>query len=595
MPGPGNRTHDRPLKSSRFYSRALYVPAILAVFLVAVGVYLHAADYYFSQDDFTFLARAIGLNPPPDFLAPLGARIISTRLYFDLMHGLFKLDPGPYHTASILLHALNAILVVALTRRLTGEASPAIVAGFVFATFDLAFTAVFWASGVQDLLATMFLLVSATIWVARRWKGVTLSALSAGALILSLLSKEIGVLFPVVLALLAWAQGVWGRRSAVALIPHAAVSLAAIALFLVQNSRVSEGGAYGSQISSHLLHNLATYIMWTVDVIHPFKDRLAAIDYGAWRTALPAAAVTAIALLALRRESRRRAWIALAWYALILAPVLPLLRHTYLYYLYPASVGAAIFVGVLLHGVSETLSRRLRPDGRTVSALSMVAVTAALCVMGAINVRARERTRLGPDFVLPHDHVLRTAELAKSSTSTFPMASVPQGSDLLLINPYGAEAVDLSEETPTAAGRVTFDMVRMALRNGDVFKVLRPDLADIAFARRMERGWEDRQGLLYDGYGRLTYLGRGADIWANLSTVHLLRTSQLEESMRCSRRALEINPNHPRATLNLGIALAMTGSELEAREYLTRAAETAPSESHRAQALKWLGSLDAGR
>jgi tetratricopeptide (TPR) repeat protein len=107
----------------------------------------------------------------------------------------------------------------------------------------------------------------------------------------------------------------------------------------------------------------------------------------------------------------------------------------------------------------------------------------------------------------------------------------------------------------------------------------------------MQAEYEGDHALLYDAYGRLTYLGTGPDIWANLSTVHLLHTSLLDESIRCARRAIELAPRHPRANLNLGIALAMTGEVEEARRRLKAASTTLPSESLREQARRWLDTL----
>jgi tetratricopeptide (TPR) repeat protein len=629
------------------------VMASAAVAVAAVLTYYHALHYYFSQDDFTFLARAEGLLPYPGLTAPFGLRVLSTRLYFQMMYALFGLAPAPYHAASLILHATNAVLVFWAARLWTRSRTVALVAAFVFATFDIAFTAVFWASGVQDLLAVTFFLACALVWVSRVEKGPLISIASAFALLLSLLSKEIAILAPAVLALMAWAQRSRRRRAAAALIPHAALSVAALGLVLLHGGKTAPGSAYAAAISSDVFHNLATYVLWTADVTHPFRDMVAAIDYGAWRVALPLAAAAAALLLTWRGPRARMAWAAAGWYALTLAPVLPLLHHTYLYYLYPASAGAAIFAGLVIQRVAGAIagdsaaaraSETARPPGgatarRTLGALAAVVVTAALCVAGALDVRAREHTYLPPDYVIPYDHVLRAAALAQNAAAAFAQAPVPRGADLLLINPYAPETVDLTERSATAAGRSapgragqggrgdagatgesgpgatggaragepgggterqsagqatqTRDMVRSALRDGEVFKVLRPDIGDVAFARRMDPRWERRYCLLYDANAGLTYLGTGADVWANLSTVYLLNVGDLEESMRCSRRALELRPDHPRANLNLGIALAMIGAEGQAREYLTRAA-AAGHESIRAQARKWLNSIEQG-
>lgn len=599
------------MKNRRPRSTLLDTAAAVCVILAALIAYSNAVDYFFSQDDFTFLARAMGIAQYPDFTEPFGTRVLSTRIYFQAMKGLFGLRPEPYHWASLFLHALNALLLFAVAKRWTGSRAAAIVAGLAFATSDLAFTAVFWISGVQDLLATTFLLVSTLLWIHGLEKGALWSALSACALGLSVLCKEIGVFFPLVLAMIAWAHGHWNRRKALALLPHAAVSVAAALLLAAGASKVTEAGAYSTGMSSGILHNLATYLKWAVDVVHPFKDRVAAIDHDAWKVAVPAAFVTTLFILTFRGRKRHVAWSAAGWFMLTLAPVLPLLHHTYAYYLYAALVGAATLAGMTADRVSGAMSRAFevrlrrseasgtgavpastRAGGTLLRHAFTVAAAVALCAMGWLNIRAREHTYLPPDFVLPHDHVLRSSALSQAAASTFPGESIPEGADLILINPFAPVSVDLSGRRSHGGERVEMDMIRMALRDGAVLKVLKPTLGEIRFAYRMEREWENRHGLLYDAYGRLTYLGTGADIWANLSTLHLHQTEDIRESIRCSRRALELRPDHPRAHLNLGIALALSGSEREAREHLSRAAATLPSESLRGEARSWLEKLE---
>ena len=568
------------------------MPVAAVVFTAALVAYRHATGYYFSQDDFSFLERASGAQPYPGLFDPFGTRVISTRLFFITMHGLFGLEPGPYHWASLLLHALNATLVYAVARCWTGSRLVALLSGILFAASDIAFTAVFWISGVQDLLATTFLLLAALIWAARPSKGWTDAVLSAAAMALSVLSKGVGVLFPAVLFLMARAQPGWSRRKIVLLAPHAAISLAAVTLLLAQSSGVREGGAYEAGITAALLHNLSTYVAWTADVIHPFKDRLAMIDYDAWKRALPIGVVLALFMLTSRGKQARMQWGALGWYFMCIAPVLPLLRHTYLYYLYPALPGAAILAGLAAQRMTSALSRRFGSLGVGIGWATCLGAAAALCAIGTANVRARENTRLEPDLTLPHDHVLRSSILAENAVSTFAEARIPSGVDLLLINPYSPVGVDLAEGADPEAKRATFSMVEAALRGGSVLRLLRPDLGDIEFAQSMRREWEGRHALVYDGFGRLTYIGTGADIWANLSTVYLSHMNRIDESMSCSRRALEINPNQPRANLNLGIALVETGSPEEARVHLQRAMEASPIAGIRENARKWLRRLD---
>ncbi len=567
--------------------------ALIAV--AALAAYWNATNYFFSEDDFGFLSRAKGLNAYPDFLAPMGSRLVSTQLYFKVMHGIFGMDAGPYHWASVLLHALNAVLVYAAARCWTGRRLTGFVAGAVFATLDLAFTAVFWISGVQDLLATTFMLVTALIWVSRPEKGLIISALSGATYALSLLSKETGILFWVVLLLLAWGRGAFNRRTVVALTPHIALSIAAAVLALAQSAKVSPGGAYETALSSHMVHNFATYVMWTVDVVDPFKDRVAEIDHGAWIWAAAAVVVVGLVLFTSRGIQGRRQWAALGWYVLAIAPVLPLVRHTFLYYIYPTAPGAAIFVGLLAGRLERSLSDRFSSRGALIAWLVSVAVAAGFFGLGYANVRSRESARLERIPELHADHVLRSSVVAENALTTFATIDVPEGADLILINPFEFMSEDLIKDKAAEKKRRSYDLVRSALRDGQVLRLQRPDIGEIDFTYQMDPKWDDRHALLYDGFGRLSHLGTGADIWVNLCSIHLKHTGRLADSIRCGRRALELAPDHPWGHLFLGLALAQSGREAEASLHLERAVERIPGGAMRDEAARALRRLRDGQ
>ncbi len=589
----GGTPSDNRIKAPRAPALLLDAVATVALAACAVAAYVHATGYYFSQDDFVFLARAQGLESYPDVLGPLGTRIISTRLYFQLMQYIFGMDAGPYHWASVLLHALNAALVYLVARLWTGERLPALIAGFLFATFDLAFTAVYWVSGVQDLLALTFLLISALIWVSREERGPAVVAASAAAMALSLLCKEVGVLFPAVLFLMAWARGGWRARVVKELGLHFVISAGALVLILIQSSKVAQGGAYETGITTGLFHNLATYVLWTADVLSPFKDRVAAIDYDAWKPALVIAVAVLTYLVISRGKQVRMQWAALGWCALVIAPVLPLLRHTYLYYLYPAAPGVAMLLGLAGRRLTGFLNHRYPAWGDRAGWAVTLSATAGLCLLGVHNVRARETTYIREDIKLPHDHVLRSAVIAGNAAATLAEQPLPEGADLLLINPLQTIAFDATEGRAKEQLMTGSRIEPKALRYGLVLKLLRPDLGSIVFADRMEAKWEDRDTIFYDPLGRLSYIGAGSEALANLALLHMrVRNPDLEEAMRLSSRAIRLSPSNPTANLAYGIALFKSGSDSLGREYIQEAASLTPSSARKANALEWLRKLE---
>jgi len=565
---------------------------LLGVAALAALTFRRCLNYFFSEDDFSFLARVLGLKPQPGPLAPLGARVLSTRLYFRLMKSAFDLDPVPYHAASLALHAANAALVFAVARRMSPSRMTAAIAGAVFASSDIAFTAVFWISGVQDLMASFFMLLSVYIWMRGNDGSKVHVAASAATLGLSLASKESAVLLPLALLGLGVAAGKRARAALPPLTPHFGISAAFLALLALQRQHVPAGGAYETGLSTDLLHNLSTYISWTVDVFTPFKDKVAAIDRNAWRLALPVGAAALGLLFTWRGPLKVKGWACAAWYLSAIAPVLPLLRHTYLYYLYPAAPAAAILFALL------TERARARAGGGTgARAFAAAAVTAAaaatVCALGVANVNAREREKLPPDMTLPYDHVLRSAVLARNAVESMAEAPLPDRARVLLISPFEEVETDLAPglRSRTPLTRATYDVVRAALRDGLVLRLFHPGIDQVRFSYEMKPRYEDHHAFLYDAMGRLRYLGTGADAWANLSSVYLLVLKDPDMAARCARRAIALAPDHPRAHYNLGLVLAQRDSTEAAEAHLAEAAQRARAEWLRRRALEALREL----
>jgi protein O-mannosyl-transferase len=108
--------------------------------------------------------------------------------------------PG-FHLTGVLVAALGAALLVALLRRRGLAPVPAALAGLLFAAHPLHAESVPFVSDRTDLLALDFFLLFLLLWPARGepWRPAR-AAGAAGALLLSLGSKEMALLAPVALA-----------------------------------------------------------------------------------------------------------------------------------------------------------------------------------------------------------------------------------------------------------------------------------------------------------------------------------------------------------------------------------------------------------
>jgi tetratricopeptide (TPR) repeat protein len=135
-------------------------------------------------------------------------------------------QPAGYHAVNVVLHALNALLVWRLLRRL--GAPGAWLAAALFALHPVQVETVAWVSERKNLLSTLFVLLALREWI----KILTLPVGRAGYTRLlfwylgALLSKTTAAMLPPAALLIAWwKNGRVTRRDLAALLPMAAIGL----------------------------------------------------------------------------------------------------------------------------------------------------------------------------------------------------------------------------------------------------------------------------------------------------------------------------------------------------------------------------------
>lgn len=138
---------------------------------------------------------------------------------FSLEYALWGLNPAGYHLTNMVLHGVNACLLYAVVRGITGSGTASLLASMLFAVHPLNVENVAWVSERKTLLSTFFLLLSLRLYLvftARKF-----SRLYAGSLvcfILAILSKPTAVILPLVLlayeAVLGTAGISWRRPAA---------------------------------------------------------------------------------------------------------------------------------------------------------------------------------------------------------------------------------------------------------------------------------------------------------------------------------------------------------------------------------------------
>jgi tetratricopeptide (TPR) repeat protein len=156
----------------------------------------------------------------------LAAWLPLTYLSFAVDYHFWGLNPYGYHLNNILLHAINAMLVVVLCDRVYRTMYPdaveiaeggrlhmamLLLAGLLFSLHPLRVESVAWAAERKDVLNGLFTLSAILAYlgyVRRKAAGegrpLLLYLLALGFFLLSLMAKQVSVTLPVILLLLDW-------------------------------------------------------------------------------------------------------------------------------------------------------------------------------------------------------------------------------------------------------------------------------------------------------------------------------------------------------------------------------------------------------
>lgn len=333
---------------------ALWVLALCAAAIVA---YSGSLRFFFSQDDFVFLARAAQISSPGDLVRALLApdhfyRPIPRVILFFVQWRLFGLNAAGFHLVSLGLHTLNVLLLFLVVRQLLSSTLLAGLCGLFFATHPMPSLAVYWASGVQDLSMMALTLASLVLYLRSLdshrvlWRSLSLAAYA-----LALLAKETAVTFPVLLIAVEWVRNAQnGHRPKPRQLVLPALGYAAVvgAYLLVRWHQAAppsttEGPYALSPAPVTILSNLLTYgsdALYVRDWLGTAPARVAAVC---------AAVVVLLILVVWRsRGTRWAAVLGVGWFVLTALPLLVLSQRAYGYYAYLPLAGASLALATLV-------------------------------------------------------------------------------------------------------------------------------------------------------------------------------------------------------------------------------------------------------
>jgi len=416
------------------------VPVIL-IAIISGGVFVNALHSEFVWDDKPMIvdnAHIRDLRNAPRFFTPrywqtLDAqpKAMRGRAYrplvevsFAVDYAIWRLNPVGWHITSVVWHAVNCVLVYFLALRILGSRLGAVFCALLFAAHPIHVEAVVWSKARSVLLSFMLMLASLFLYLRymeaspRVGRTAWLYVGSIVAFVLAVTSRASAVVvMPPLLVLCLWC--IVPRRRLRAGLLAVAPFVAILGTFFVFRSftpttfeqtwpmspyehlltMISTTGVYlrllllPTGMCAHHPNPLPTSL-WQPEVL---------IGLGLWLT-LVAATVVAC-------RYSRRAFFALAWLLICLAPISNVWLFTRLIgelRAYPASVGFCLLLGAILHGLPalRRASSAAPPFRAAAIALCAVVVAAYGALTWARNSDWRDNLTLWQDTVRknPNSH-----------------------------------------------------------------------------------------------------------------------------------------------------------------------------------------------
>lgn len=511
---------------------------------------------------------------------------------------LWGMDARGYHLTNLLLHALGAIVVYFLARRLlrmafrdtAGSTSQAIDAGafvsaLLFAVHPLRVESVAWVTERRDVLSGVFFFGSTLLYVRSCDDSLALKRrreywLAVALFVCALLSKATSMTLPAVLALLSvYPLGRFGgagsagwrsagaRRVYVELLPFALLAAGAALLSIVALHPPAQLDV--AQKIAVSAYGLAFYLGKTLLPIRlsPLYSMPLRVDPGHARFVVGYTVVLALAA-AMWWGRRRFPGIVAALLAFI-AVTLPMLgivqngpqiaadRYTY-----HAAPALAIIAG---GAVVILWSRPVR----------QLASSATVAVIAVLSVLTWKQTAIWHDSLALWSRVLELDDDAPIAHSAYATLMLSAGR-IDEATAHSERAVSLAPDYPEAHNNLGVALSRQG-RYPDAVEQLQRALA-----------LEPKNDEAYNNLGVVTVLqgdvphaiayyrrslelnpdNAGAEI--NLGNA-LVRLKQYAEAIPHYRQALIIRPDQSEAHLNWGVALAQQGALAEAVEHFRAA------------------------
>lgn len=526
---------------------------------------------------------------------------------------IFGLNAGAHHLVNAALHAVNAALVYAVLRRLTGLRGRSLCVALLFAVHPLHVESVAWVAERKDLLSTLFGLLSLWAWAAYvrrpRWHGYALVALCFA---LSLLAKPMWVTLPAILLVLDFWPFARGLR-VVEKLPLLALSLASsAATALAQRSSITDLSLPIALRLENVAVAYARYVAktfwpWPLSLHYPYPTG----GIPGWQVGAAVVLLAAITLVAARR-ARTAPWILAGWLWFLgtLVPVIGIVqvgtqsmadRYTYLPLL-------GLFIAVVWT-VAEAFPRGAVPVAAAASAALCAVTSVQLSYWSGSERLFRRGSVVEPEDATLHaalsDWLRHTGRLEEALFEQSEAARLDPHRPALWNNLAALEAdlhrLDDAVRDVSRAIEEDADYAK-AWDNLGHFELQRGNVPQAAAALQRAVRLAPDDALAHEHFGTaLLKLGRSGQGIAELhaavgidptlasawTTLGIAEQSQgrAAEAQEAFRGAVRANPRSAMAWRNLGLALAMDGRRADAAAAFAEALRLRPGDADIARRL----------
>lgn len=550
-----------------------FVPAALIIVLLAVAAYVPAMRNGFIWDDDAYVVNNESLRSVEGlrqiWLAPRSVRTSHPIQYYPVVQTAFWLQyhlwgfvPLGYHAVNVVLHALNAVFLLAVLRRLGVRGS--FLAAVVFALHPVHVESVAWITELKNVLSAFFYLLSLQACLrcfelgagAARPTVVKKRAawvLALAFFVLALLSKTVTASLPaVVLLLIWWKRGRVTRDEFKATWPMFAAGLvmAGVTVYF-ERAHVGAGGIFWRMsflervlVAGRALWFYADKLLLPRKLVFIYPRWQ--VDASVWwQYVYPAAAVAVVVWLwMLRRQIGRGPVVAVLIFAGTLFPALGFFNTMPMLYSFVADhfqyLASAALLALVAAVVEDVLGQwrtwgpRVRAPLYGVLMLTLGVLTGRQC-LAYRNVETLWRSTLerNPSCWMAHVNLGRLLS--------------QRGEADAAVAEYEA-ALRIWPGDPGAHNNLAIEL--------------------------MNRGDLD---------GAQQHLEIALNIWSGFAMAHnnlglvLQRRGRLQDAARSFGNAIRLNPNLVTAHYNMGTVLAQLGAADEALAFLRRALEIDPS------------------